>query len=107
MPDLTLTREQVEMAAYKADLEPERAVRTDYSGRAMYGDSCFGLVHDTPGELIRFVFELEEELQLSGRDDRWSDLMDFRYEMSRDVRQDSMGLSGITYWPHVRISDAS
>jgi hypothetical protein len=79
-------------------LDPDEALRWSYSGRAMYGETCLGLVCDT-SELVRFT------LSLGKADDPDDDL---RLElgtlvdaMRRGTRYDSMGHSTIYYWPRV------
>ena len=72
-------------AACAADLGGE-AVRPEYSGRAMYGATCLGIVHDSLDQLIDFVVAMAEDgVSLRG------------------ARQDSMGHSTITYWPGVQV----
>jgi hypothetical protein len=78
-------------AAYDAGLDPEEAIRTDYSGRMMYGKACIGLVHDSLDELIDFIMRVREDL---GEEDAL-----------RGARQDSMGMSTITYWPNWSVSE--
>jgi hypothetical protein len=98
MADLQLSRERVRDAAYQADLEPDDAIREDYSGRAMYGEKCFGLVGH-PSDLLRFfVALLEAEIEDDGNPEVASLLAD-------RVRTDSLGLSTIYYFPGVTLSD--
>lgn len=77
----------LEQACNDADLDPEHAIRSDYSGRGMCGDECLGLVHDTVDELLTFTISLvtENDIILHG------------------ARQDSVGRSTITYWPRVSV----
>lgn len=82
--------EALEGAAYDAGLEPDDAIRQSYSGRAMYGRECVGLVHHGQGELIRFALALV-------RQDENAE------EWLPETRSDSMGLNQITYWPDVTI----
>jgi len=62
-------------------------VRKDYSGRGMYGASCFGIVHDLPdavlGGIIVGLFEDKFEA----------------INMLESARIDNMGRSTITYFP--------
>jgi hypothetical protein len=88
----TVSREALEDACYDADLDPDSAIRADYSGRAMYGATCLGLVHDGQGELIKFVIALVQY------DEDAADWLS-------STRSDSMGLSQITYWPRVTVAD--
>jgi len=52
------------------------SLRKDYSGRGMFGKTCYGIVCDNPGDVIA-------QVGLPG------------------ARQDSMGKSAIVYWPSV------
>ncbi len=88
----TISYEVLETAAYEADLDPDHAIYATYSGRAMYGDQCFGLVHDGQGELLKFVIALSREDEDAG-------------DWLSGARSDSMGLSQITYWPGVQVTD--
>lgn len=89
----TIDYDYAEQACYDADLDPERSIRAKYSGRAMYGDECFGLVHKTAGELLRFACSL---FQSDPDSVDWLD----------EARQDSMGLDQITYWPRTQVENA-
>lgn len=70
--------------------EIDRVIRTDYSGRAMYGSSCFGLVLQDAGEVASVLVTLSH---LEGYD-RWD-----VQELARSMRTDNMGLSTIFYFP--------
>lgn len=83
-------------AAYVAGLDPDDAIRPDYSGRGMFGDTCFGLVYDEPREAYRFLIALARELDL----DTVEDMLD------TGVRQGSMGLGTIAYFPRVVLEGA-
>lgn len=54
----------------------DRELRTAYSGRCMFGATCYGIVCDDPEDVIA-------EVGVKG------------------ARTDSMGLHIIVYWPHV------
>lgn len=57
-------------------------VRTNYSGRGMYGKSCYGIVADSQAMMIRILMEVGlEELP--------------------PPELDSMGLGYIIYWPGI------
>jgi hypothetical protein len=55
----------------------ERSLRTDYSGRGMFGSTCWGIVCDDPNDVIA-------EVGIKG------------------AKTDSMGTSTIVYWPSIR-----
>jgi hypothetical protein len=54
-------------------------VRPTYSGRGMFGATCYGIVHDDANEVI-------EEASSRGL---------------RNAVTDNMGLQYIVYWPHI------
>ena len=60
----------------------EDDLRENYSGRGMYGSTCYGIVTDDPDGLI----ERAVELGLKG------------------ARTDNMGLSTIVYWKNIKQS---
>lgn len=60
----------------------EDDLRENYSGRGMYGSTCYGIVTDDPDGLV----ERAVELGLKG------------------ACTDSMGLSTIVYWKNIRQS---
>lgn len=86
-----LPRNAVIEALYTADLD-EDALYEGYSGRAMYGDTCFGIVSHSGGEATTFTAVLALEL---GEVPRWL----------KNARTDNMGLSMITYWPGVEVEE--
>ena len=57
---------------------------TNYSGRGMYGERCYGIVTDNPDELI----ERAVELGLKG------------------ASTDNMGLSTIVYWKSIKSTES-
>ena len=78
----TLTSDQMD-DLYDAAHTVDGEIRTDYSGRGMFGDECGGVVLKDEGDLFQFARLLDEDLaQLLGSP-RW----------------DSMGLREIAYWP--------
>jgi hypothetical protein len=71
--------EMLEEAADEAGVE----YRTDYSGRGMYGATCFAIEGKT-SDLIRFLRQLPDEVG--------DELV--------DPSTDSMGLDIVFYWPY-------
>jgi len=102
-------RSYLEDALAEADVDPERA-RWDYSGRGMYGRTCFGFVGNF-GDLARFCYELGHEVgELSGSDDpsSWdeaNELSNVNAAFLGSVRVDDMGLDLIFYFPDVEVVD--
>lgn len=80
-------------ACWDADLDEDRAIRTGYSGRGMYGKECLAVVYDQPVDLIRFVVAMAER--------GWGDAL------TDSVAQDSMGLGAVIYWPNVTVVDGN
>ena len=63
-------------------------IRTDYSGRGMYGESCFGITFDGGGNVFGFALRLgKEHPELAEK-----------FAKAGLPRQDSMGLGTIFYW---------
>lgn len=87
---MQVTTEALQYAAEQVNLgDEETSVRTDYSGRAMYGRTCLGVVTDDLREVFRFVVALA---------DTDCDITDER------ICTDSMGRSSIYYWPSVEVA---
>lgn len=77
----TITASQLEEIADQVD----GTVRDDYSGRGMYGKTCFGIVADNSVLLgAALIITLGEDLGL---------------QMAEKTVTDSMGRSTIFYWP--------
>jgi hypothetical protein len=68
-------------------------VRTDYSGRGMYGDTCVGIVVSDVLELGAAIARFVEDEEL-------------REELTINSRTDSMGMDTIVYWTRVTCDDA-
>ncbi len=83
-----------------ADLE----VRTDYSGRGMYGKTCVGVVlNNNSGSIAGFVASLMTQVVLDATilDEACNDVAALE-EMFANTKEDSMGLSTILYFPQLR-----
>ena len=65
-------------------------LRDDYSGRRMYGDTCVGIVCDYPLEVLVELCQYLAD----------NDIDDF-HEYLSGVRQDSMGMENIIYFPEL------
>lgn len=70
-------------------------VRTDYSGRGMYGETCLGLVVDKPDILVGLA--LGQVLDQIDADP---------FEVVSRARTDNMGRSTIIYFPGVTLAEA-
>ena len=85
----TISLELLEELAQEVDGN----IRTDYSGRGMYGKTCVGIVVDNLlalGGAITSVIEDEE----------------LRKELTTNSNTDSMGYDTIVYWTRVTCPDA-
>lgn len=69
-------------------------IRTDYSGRGMYGRECFGIVVDSVAELLDFWTGIVIE-------DEWT-----AGQLARDAREDGMGQRTIVYFPGWQLDNA-
>lgn len=87
----------------------EATFRTDYSGRGMYGDTCFGYVGSNIGAVSLELIAIIAKQNTDGldTDEMWfADAMDALREASHDLgapASDSMGTSIIHYWPNVSV----
>lgn len=70
-------------------------VRSDYSGRSMFGKTCFGIDFDHGSDVAEFFINLAE-----------ADADLARMLRSR-MRQDSMGLGLIVYFPGISLDGRS
>ncbi len=95
----TISRSLVEAAIMNADLDAD-AIRDDYSGRGMYGGTCWGLRLDNAADVGLFYFQLgalafdHQENDETGAFD-----MDDVAEMVRRSASDSLGRGTIVYFP--------
>lgn len=103
MTILEITREQLDDAVALLedvtgqDTAEESTVRTDYSGRGMYGGTCLGLVGTTAAAAALLWalcdvtgYELPDLLSELAMRDGW--------------KEDSMGLQAIHYWPGITVT---
>lgn len=89
----TLSKEQSEAIIYAArgvNIDPDD-IRTDYSGRGMFGETCFGIVGGDQ-EYAGFLLELaEDDKKLAKR-------------LADSVSTDSMGMETIYYWRSLKLA---
>lgn len=69
-------------------------VRTDYSGRGMYGATCFGLVVSKSDVLVGYA--LGRFLEERGYD---------AFEVLEAARTDSMGYDAVVYFPGYNLAE--
>jgi hypothetical protein len=100
----TLPLGPIEDACYQADLDPDEAIRTNYSGRYMYGRNCFGLVVDSLSQAVRVLLELAFDSADCGTSDSLD--RDVIEELGQSMATDNMGLSMIVYFPGFNLEGA-
>lgn len=95
----TLTKEAVETIRSLLDDDGiDYSIRTDYSGRGMYGKTCFAII--TPCSLWRLALALFVQNPKIDPDVR-ENLEDC---FDSEPREDNMGRnSQVYYWPHVDV----
>ena len=91
-----LTEDQIDVIEEALDIctDSDGELYRGYSGRAMYGRTCVGIVVENVGQLIAFGRELE----------RVADRQDVEIDLG-DAVTDSMGLRMIAYWPNWDTAD--
>lgn len=81
----------IRAAAYARDVK----VYMDYSGRAMYGTNCIGIVGDL-GDLVAVIARVTRDWD---SDEEITEL--------NNIRSDSMGQESIYYWPRLETDSGS
>lgn len=96
---LTVT---AEMISTLTQFHDEDEIRTDYSGRGMYGRTCLGY---TGEDVIMFAFHLAITLTETARmhEPELFDVEEYLIMMG-NPSMDSMGRSTIYYWPNVTLA---
>lgn len=83
-------------------LDPEEVLRENYSGRGMFGASCFGIVLDN----VREAFGLFATMAEVGCDEDVSATCGrLACDLADAARIDDMGRSIIVYFPGYTLSD--
>ena len=101
-----ITQEALDVALLESNVE----LRESYSGRGMYGDTCWGVVGEVE-ELNNF----ERQLAKSATVDMWGpvegdvegvieDFLGQLDEIESRRRIDSMGMNTIYYYPGIKIA---
>jgi hypothetical protein len=83
------------------------SLRRSYSGRGMYGSTCFGVVFEEPRGAFEFFAGLAQyaaEQQEFPEPDCDSELA---FDLARSASQDSMGYSTIVYFPRFEVEGRS
>jgi hypothetical protein len=84
----TITLAEAEQISDAADLDSE-AIRSDYSGRGMYGQECLGFTYSTDTDLLYLGAALSAHFD--------GDIP--------SCRTDSLGMGGIVYFPSLTVVD--
>lgn len=90
---MKVSRTAVETAIEDAGMEPDEALREEYSGRGMYGGKTWGIT----GNLTGFLAFLVEFAKAEGSDGESAQ------ELAQRVASDSMGWDTIFYFPGVEL----
>lgn len=79
------------------DDDPLFTVREDYSGRFMYGETCFGIVTKDPSILSLIFIELAAQEALDHNDE--TDPTDWVRDLALSMKTDNMAMDMIYYFP--------
>jgi hypothetical protein len=91
----TLTEEQYEIIEDAALSScPEADIRTDYSGRGMYGDECIGITLENASEFSVALLKIYDEDP------------DLGTLLAKKQALDAMGLGVIIYFPGVKAPES-
>jgi hypothetical protein len=104
---IALKRSQIEQAMELAGIDLEQ-LRTDYSGRGMYGETCMAITMDSLSDLAQFLVELTGMLVADTIGDEYPDVdevIDPARELTHKLHTDSMGRSLVAYWPTATLED--
>ena len=81
----------------------------DYSGRGMYGDTCFGVTVESAGAAAAIgaalLLACHDNSQRQHMDDAMDDATALVAPLVRGMRLDSMGLGTIFYFPGWTLDD--
>lgn len=99
----TFNRQMMETALDNMGQDPEDSIREDYSGRGMYGRTCFGLTLDNDRQLPMLAIELARQAHEIDQDtneiEDMDSLLDQLTNLFDSMQSDSMGRGAIFYFP--------
>lgn len=105
---MEVTKDELETALDQVDVE----LHEDYSGRGMYGETCFG-VDGSRDDCEEFESELAKAVTLgwfSRSEGTPEEVLDVFMEKLADIRNarrtDSMGMDIIFYYPRIKVTEA-
>ena len=88
----TLTADQFDTLA-----QCHEKVRSDYGGRAMYGEQCVAYTGEDDDDFIHDLAEVISEIAETDQE-----LAESR--LRAEQRSDSLGLRSVIYWPQIQVS---
>ena len=74
---MQVTETDIRALLWDAGLDADDALRTDYSGRGMYGKTCLGVVGSI-SDIVELGMTLAEQVVLAEEDEREHALQNFR-----------------------------
>lgn len=76
--------------------EIDEMIKREYSGRGMYGKTCFGVVLETHADVYRFFIAVTDAFS-----------SDFAYDLVMNVQTDNLGRDVIVYFPGWTVCDVN
>ena len=100
---MTTTKEAVSRAAIESYLSDIEEIRTEYSGRGMYGGTCFGIVTtNVPRTLMEMAAGIIDASDIEGGEG-----VDLVMDLDNVATVDGMGRSSIVYFPGFELDGPS
>jgi hypothetical protein len=99
-----ITRDQLETICDHADLDPDVSIRTDYSGRGMYGDLCVGFTVSGPQGLIKLGAGIQRLISEAEEGVGTALDSDVERKLLEGASTDNMGHDTIVYFPGVQLA---
>lgn len=113
MSDKIILRRWIQTALDNMGQDPEEAIYEDYSGRGMYGDTCFGFTLESTKQIATLSAELCRQAMYEAAETRNNGRAPTAEEIENDTatgidivvnlfdaaREDSMGRGAIVYFP--------
>lgn len=100
---MEISKSEVIHALWDADIDVDTDIHFEYSGRGMYGRTCFGFVGNEE-QYAEFLYSLIESNHEEG--DCVSNAIQVAREFSSRVSRDSMGYSTIYYFPGITLTNS-
>lgn len=100
---MEMAKSEIVSALWASDVDMDSDIHWDYSGRGMYGRTCFGFVGNEE-QYAEFLYALIEEQHDDESD--VSHAIQVAREFSSRVSRDSMGYDTIFYFPGITVLDS-